>query len=131
MKNRIHYISQTLVVGFLTLMVVIDIFPEIGINMSIGIMGVVTFIVLAVITRQKGEPVFNSSKQKLIFTLFFGIYIFSVLIILTLLGGASRAGIGLSNPILWGLFLIEVLVSYTKYRRELKQTSDNDNGTFQ
>ena len=130
MKNRVNYISQTLVAGFFTLIVVIDFFPDIGINISIGIMGVVTFIVLAFITRQNGEPVFKSSKQKLIFTFFSGIYIFSLLIILSLLGGVSQVGIEWTNPILWGLFLIEVLVSYTKYKKELKRTSNNGSGTF-
>ena len=120
MKKRISSISQILVVVFFTLMVVIDFFPNIGINKSIGTIGVVTFIALAVFTRQKGEPVFNSGKQEFIFTLFSGVYIFSILIILTLLGGVSQVGIGLTNPILWGLYLIGILVSYTKYKKELK-----------
>lgn len=119
MKKRVNSISQILVVMFFTLMVVIDFFPNIGINKSIGTIGIVTFIVLAVITRKKGEPVFNSSKQEFVFILFSGIYIISILIILTLLGGVSQAGIGLTNPILWGLYLIGILVSYTKYKKEL------------
>ncbi|MEG0385602.1 MAG: hypothetical protein RR642_12695 [Solibacillus sp.] len=131
MKTRVNYISQTLVVGFFTLMVVIDFFPDKGINMSIVIMGGVTFIVLAFITRQIGKPVFKSSKQELIFTFFSGIYIFSLLIILSLLGGVSQAGIGLTNPIPWVIYLIGVLVSYTKYKKELKQTSNNGRGTCQ
>lgn len=129
MKKRVNSISQILVLVFFTLMVVIDFFPNIGINMLIGTIGVVTFIVLAVITRQKGEPVFNSSKQELIFTLFSGIYIFSLLIILTLLGGVSQVGVGLTNPILWGLlYLLGVFVTYSKYKKE--QKSKNGSGTF-
>ena len=120
MQRRVNSISEILVVVLFTLMVVIDFFPNIGINMSVGAIGVVTFIALAVITRQKGEPVFNSSKQELIFALFSGIYIFSLLIILTLLGGVSQVGIGLTNPILWGLPLLGVLVSYSKYKKQLK-----------
>lgn len=131
MKKRVNQVSQTLLTGFFTLIVVIDFFPEIGINISIVIMGVVTCIALAFITRQKGEPIFKSSKQKLIFSLFSGIYIFSLLIILSLLGGVSQVGIEWTNPILWGLYLIEVLVSYTKYKRELKQICENGSGTFQ
>lgn len=131
MKNRVNYISQTLLTGFFTLIVVIDFFPEIGINFLIVIMGVVTCIALAFFTRQKGEPIFKSSKQKLIFSFFSGIYIFSLLIILSLLGGVSQVGIEWTNPILWGLYLIEVLVSYTKYKKELKQNSENGSGTFQ
>lgn len=124
MINRVNTISQALVVGFFTLIVVIDYFSDIGINISIGISGIFTFIVLAFITRQKGEPVFKSSKQKLIFTFLSGIYIFSLLIFLSLLGGVSQVGIEWNNPILWGLFLIEVLVLYTKYKKELKRTSN-------
>lgn len=99
MKKRVNSISQILVVLFFTLMVVIDFFPNIGINMSLCTIGVITFIILAVITRQKGEPVFNSSKQEFIFILYSGIYILSLLLILTLLGGVSQTGIGLTNPI--------------------------------
>lgn len=120
MKIRIKSISENLVVVFFTLMVVIDFFPNIGINRSIGIGGVVTFLILAVITRQKGEPVFNSAKQELIFTLIFGIYIFLLIIILTLLGGVSQVGLGLTNPMLWGIYVIGILVSYKKYKKELK-----------
>jgi hypothetical protein len=120
MKKRVNSISQILVVVFFTLMIVIDFFPNIGINKAIGIIGVVTFLALGVITRQKGERVFNSSKQEFIFTLFLGIYILSILVILTLLGGVSQVGIGLTNPLLWGLYLIGVLVSFNNYKKELK-----------
>ena len=120
MKKRVNSISQILVGVFFTLMIVIDFFPNIGINKAIGIIGVVTFLALGVITRQKGERVFNSSKQEFIFTLFQGIYILSILVILTLLGGVSQVGIGLTNPLLWGLYLIGVLVSFKNYKKELK-----------
>ncbi|GAE37686.1 hypothetical protein [Halalkalibacter akibai] len=93
--------------------------------------GVVIFIVLAVITRQKGEPVFKSNKQELIFIVFSGIYFFSLLIILSLLGGVSQVGIGLTNPVLWGLYLLGVIGAYNKYKKELKQASNDGRGTFQ
>ena len=125
MKKRVSCISQILVVAFFTLMLVIDFFPNIGITSSIGTIGVIIFIALAVITRHKGEPEYKSSKQEFIFTLFGGIYIFSILLILTLLGGVSQAGIGLNNPILWGLYTLGLLVSYTKYKKELKSRNDS------
>ena len=125
MKTRVSCISQILVVAFFTLMLVIDFFPNIGITSSIGTIGVIIFIALAVITRHKGEPEYKSSKQEFIFTLFGGIYIFSLLLILTLLGGVSQAGIGLNNPILWGLYTLGLLVSYTKYKKELKSRNDS------
>ncbi|WP_368502799.1 hypothetical protein AB3N04_00240 (plasmid) [Alkalihalophilus sp. As8PL] len=131
MKKRVNFLSEAFAVVFFTLMVVIDFFPDIGINMSIGAIGVVTFILLAVITRHKGEPVFSSKKQELIFIVLSGIYFFSLLIILSLLGGVSQVGIGITNPILWGLYLIGVLTSYTKYKKELKQSNNNESGTFQ
>ncbi|MFN7252383.1 MAG: hypothetical protein ACK4M9_16620 [Anaerobacillus sp.] len=131
MKKRVNFISQALAVVFFTLVVIIDFFPDIGINMSIGVIGFVTFIMFAVLTRQKQEQVFSSSKQVLIFTVFSGTYFFSLLIILSLLGGASQVGVGLTNPILWGLYLIGALVSYTKYKKELKHTTNNGSGTFQ
>ncbi|ADC52282.1 hypothetical protein BpOF4_21434 (plasmid) [Alkalihalophilus pseudofirmus OF4] len=131
MKKRVNFLSEAFAVVFFTLMVVIDFFPDIGINMSIGAIGVVTFILLAVITRHKGEPVFSSKKQELIFIVLSGIYFFSLLIILSLLGGVSQVGIGITNPILWGLYLIGVLTSYTKYKKELKQSNNNESGTFE
>lgn len=97
--------------------------------MSIGIAAVVTFLILAVITRQKGEPVFNSAKQELIFTLISGLYIFLLIIILTLLGGVSQVGLGLTNPMLWGIYVIGIFVSYKKYKKELK--SHNSTESFQ
>ena len=120
LKKRVSCISQILVVVFFTLMVVIDFFPNIGIPKSTGTIGVIIFLALAMITRHKGEPAYKSSKQKFISNLLGGIYIFSILLILSLLGGVSQAGIGLNNPILWGLYIVGVLVSYTKYRKELK-----------
>lgn len=130
MKKRVNFISEVLVVFFFTLLVVIDFFPDIGLNMSFGAIGVVTFIVLGVITHQKGEPVFKSSKQELIFTVFSGIYLFSLLIILSLLGGVSQVGIKLTNPIIWGLYLLGVIGTYIKYKKELKQTSNDGREPF-
>ncbi|WP_096199963.1 hypothetical protein [Bacillus sp. FJAT-45350] len=131
MRKRVHFLSHVLAVGFFTLMVVIDFFPDIGINMSIGVGGVVTFIGLAVLTRQKGEPVFHSSRQELIYTVLSGIYFFSLLLLLSLLGGVSQNGIGLTNPVLWGLYLLGLLVSYNKYKKELQQGSNGERETFQ
>ena len=122
MKKRINLISELLAAGFFTLMFVIDFFPNIGIPMNVVIIGVVICIVLALITRQKGEAVFRSSKQELMFTIFSGIYIFSILLILTLLGGSSQVGLSLTNTMLWAFYVIGVLFSYTKYKKELKQT---------
>ena len=76
MKQRVNFVSQILAVVFFTLMVVVDFFPDTGINMSIGVTGLIIFIVIAVITRDRGEPVFNSSKQEFIFIFFQG-YTFS------------------------------------------------------
>lgn len=118
MKKRIHFISQVLFVVFFTLTVVIDYFPHIGINKSIGITGIITFTVIVVLTRQKGEPVFKTSKSELIFAILSGMYFFSLILILSLLGGVSQVGIELDNPIIWGLYLLGVLSSYIKYRRE-------------
>jgi hypothetical protein len=130
MNKRVNFISEVLAVCFFTLMVVIDFFPDIGINMSIGTIGIITFIVIVVITRQKGEPVFKSSKQELIFTVLSGIYLFSLLIILNLLGGVSQVGIELTNPILWGLYLIGVIGAYIKYKKGIRHTNNDGRETF-
>ncbi|GEL76066.1 hypothetical protein [Tenuibacillus multivorans] len=131
MKRKVNFISQVLAAGFLTLMIVIDFFPNIGIDMSIGVVGIVTFTALAGITHRKGEPVFKSSKQEFIFTFLSGIYFFSLLLILSLLGGVSQKGIVFTNPVLWVLFLFALIVSYTKYKKQLKQTGNRGRETFQ
>ena len=130
MKKRVDFLSQAFAMIFFTLMIIIDFFPQIGINMSVGVVGFGTFFLIIVIIRKKGEPVFSSNKQELIFIILFGIYFFSLLIILSLVGGVSQAGIGLTNPVLWGLYLIGVLASYTRYKKELKQLSNNGSGTY-
>lgn len=119
MKKMIHFISKVLIVVFFTLMVILDYFPTIGINMSIGTAGLIIFIVLAVITRQKGKPLFKSSKHELIFNVILGLYFFSLLLILRLLGGLSQSGIELTNPIVWVLYLFGLYISYRKYKKEL------------
>ncbi len=131
MKNKVNILSEVLVLVFLTLMIVIDFFPDIGISMSVGVIGVVTFIILSIITRQKGKSVFNPRKQELIIIVCFGLYIFTVLLILRLLGGQSQVGIELTNPLLWGLYLIGITVAYSNYKKELKQLSNNGGRTFQ
>jgi hypothetical protein len=126
MKKRIHFISQVLFVIFFTLTVVIDYFPHIGINKSIGITGIIIFTVMAVLTRQQGEPVFKTSKSEFKFAILSGMYFFSLILILSLLGGVSQVGIGLDNPIIWGLYLLGVLSFYIKYRRGKIQNNKSE-----
>ncbi|GAE27795.1 membrane protein [Halalkalibacter wakoensis JCM 9140] len=128
MKKRVHLLAHVLVVGFFTLMAIIDFFPTIGMSMSVGTFGFIATIGLAVMTREKGEPVFTSSKQEFRFTIFSGIYLFTLLLVLSLLGGVSQSGIGFYNPILWGLYLLGLLTSYAKYRKELKAQKSVDLG---
>ncbi|MHA6252477.1 hypothetical protein [Oceanobacillus sp. CAU 1775] len=118
MKKKINTIAQILAVIFFTLGIVIDFFPDIGISLPIAATGVVLFLVVAVITHERKAPVFLSSKQEFVFTFLFGIYIFSLLFILEILGGVSQVGIGFNSLVLWGLYLFGLLFSYIKYKRE-------------
>ncbi|MCT8140243.1 hypothetical protein H1D32_22610 [Anaerobacillus sp. CMMVII] len=77
--KKINFISQVLAVMFFTLMVVIDFFPDIGISMSIGVIGLVIFILLSALSRQKGVPVFTSSRQEFIFKVLRGYTFFRYL----------------------------------------------------
>lgn len=70
MKKRVNFISEVLVVFFLTLMVVIDFFPNIGIDMSIGVIGVVSFIILVLLLIKKGNQYLNQGKKNLLLQFF-------------------------------------------------------------
>ncbi|WP_163969427.1 hypothetical protein [Oceanobacillus halotolerans] len=118
MKKRINFVSQSLAAGFFTLVIIIDFFPNLGINMLFGIAGFIIFVLLAAITHQKGEPLYRSSKQEFIFTVLSGIYLFSLLIILNLLGGNSQSAISLTHPILLVLYFSALLFSYIRYKKK-------------
>ncbi|MEC2072611.1 hypothetical protein [Alkalihalophilus marmarensis] len=67
MSNRIYLATQISAAGFFILMLVKDFFPAVPVSMTAAALGVVFSILLSVVFRPKGKPVFQSAKQELMF----------------------------------------------------------------
>lgn len=121
MRRLVNWLSNIMAMIFFTLMVVIDYFPNIWFDMKFAITGAVLFLLISTFTRQKGSSLFKSSKQQLIFTILLGGYLFLLFQLLTSLGGVSRSGIGINDPIVWLVYIFSVFMVYRKYKREVME----------
>ncbi|MDZ5472884.1 hypothetical protein SM124_14215 [Bacillus sp. 31A1R] len=125
MKKRMNRIATIFLLLFFMLCIVIDHFPEMNIEMSVGSTGVIFFVLLSIFTQEWGTPIFKSNKQKLKFNVYSGLALITFLVILNALGGISQSGLHLNNPILWFIYFVSVLASYIKYREEIRASKIN------
>ena len=119
MKNKLNNTLLYLSIVSLLFIIVADYFPNIGINSIIGVISLLIFVLLFILTHEKERKNLNPRKT-LIIDFIFGSSLILLLIILTLLGGESQSGISLKNPIIWLLYLIAIFSSWSNYKKSIR-----------
>jgi len=112
MKKMIQYGLVLLASMSFVLLIVKDYFPEAFLVANLStrffIIAIMVFAVGLVATRDSEKPLFSSKKKEIGFQLVATVLFLLLLVLLTNLGGYSRAGIGLDNPIILILFVVSV-----------------------
>ena len=120
MTKIVIILSKVLVVVFFILMLILDFFPQIGIDAVIPLLGVILFSLLIVIISLKGDiPIFNfkNDKRNLISYIVIGACLLLLIATLTLIGGKSQSDIRLNDPIIWVIYLGSAIYFFKKTKR--------------
>lgn len=121
MTNIVIILSKILVVIFFIFMLILDFFPQIGIDVAIPLIGVTLFSLLIVIIALKRDvPIFNfkNDKRDLISYIVIGACLLLLIAILTLIGGRSQSDIRLNDPIIWFIYLGGAIYFFKKTKRK-------------
>jgi len=127
MKKMIQYGFVFLASLSFVLLIVKDYFPEAPLVADLSTRAfIIAFIAFAVglaATRDSKKPLFPTKKIEIGFQLVATVLFLVLLVVLTNLGGYSRAGIGLDNPIILILFVGSIPFYLFRLKRETEEST--------
>ncbi|OZT76219.1 hypothetical protein [Salinicoccus roseus] len=112
-------------IGVLTLILIIDYFPDIipfNIN-NIVILTIFFLLIIASFFLNRKQSKEEEYKETYKFQLFTSIYIFLAVLFLTLIGGQSNSAISLSNPAFWIAIAITLADAYSNHQKLKKKNT--------
>lgn len=120
------------IMGFIQLIMTVllayDFFPDLlTYRVLPEILVLLVLLVLVSVSIFYNRLKIDNSKEILVWQLTSTCYLFLVIVIFTMLGGASQVGISLSNPILWLVLAVSTIEIYQQ-KKKLKSLNVDTRG---
>lgn len=120
------------IMGFIQLIMTVllayDFFPDLlTYRVLPEILVLLVLLVLVSVSIFYNRLKIDDSKEILVWQLTSTCYLFLVIVIFTMLGGASQVGISLSNPILWLVLAVSTIEIYQQ-KKKLKSLNVDTRG---
>lgn len=112
----------------MTVLLAYDFFPDLlTYRVLPEILVLLVLLVLVSVSIFYNRLKIDDSKEILVWQLTSTCYLFLVIVIFTMLGGASQVGISLSNPILWLVLAVSTIEIYQQ-KKKLKSLNVDTRG---
>jgi len=117
-----RWIVSLLIVAF-TLLMVHDFFPATLSFLKIPHWAIIVIILIIFICISSFNDKEKEAERAFKWNIFTSFYLMSLIILLSLLGGKSAAGLSLDSPIVWALFFVSIFKIYDEVKRKQAEKS--------